>query len=350
LERLEPELRAGREAGIQTHLELKATSAALQALRAQLTSYRDRLEEVERQIDLQIAAREALRGEVDSESAHCRSLEEGLRKAEEQLATLRGQNLAQERRIAALHQQLRRRLPEPFDQDQINSLAYEDQRRRDALYCSCEDHFRGTEEEITERLRVYLAYLRQANIGSPNAPILDLGCGRGEWLELLRTEGLHARGVDANRVMAALGRSRGLEVVESDLLIFLRSLPDSSLGAVTAFHVLEHLPWQALVDVLDETLRVLQPGGLAIFETPNPLNVLVSSHSFYQDPTHRNPLPSSLVRFLAQARGLSEVEVLFLNPVPDSAKVSDAGPELVERFNHYFYAPQDYALVARKIP
>jgi O-antigen chain-terminating methyltransferase len=378
LERLEPELRAAREAGIQTHLELTGTSAALQALRAQLTSYRDRLGEAERQSGLEIAAHEALSAqlasqversrrlqegvsaaitagevlhrEIDSESAHRRSLEEGLRKAEQELAMLRAQNLVQERRITALHQQQHRWISEAFEQDRIKSLAPEDPHRHDALYCSCENQFRGTREELTKHLQVYLPYLRQANVGGENMPILDLGCGRGEWLELLRTEGFHARGVEANRVMVALCRDRGLDVVESDLLSFLRSLPDCSVGAVTGFHVIEHLPWETLVDVLDEAVRTLQPDGLAIFETPNPLNVLVSSHSFYQDPTHRNPLPSSLVRFLAQARGLSEIEVLLLSPIPDSAKVFDAGPELVERFNHYFYAAQDYALVARKIP
>src|SRR5207248_2833536 len=133
-----------------------------------------------------------------------------------------------------------------------------------------------------------------------------------EWLELLRDEGLVAEGVDCNRVLLEQCRERGLRVSEGDVIAHLRARPDASLGAVTGFHIIEHLPFPVLVKLLDETVRVLKPGGIAVFETPNPENVLVGSYYFYADPTHRNPIFPPTAQFLAEQRGLSDVRVLTL--------------------------------------
>ncbi|MEW5861562.1 MAG: class I SAM-dependent methyltransferase [Cyanobacteriota bacterium] len=184
-------------------------------------------------------------------------------------------------------------------------------------------------------------------MGTPQSPILDVGCGRGEWLELLQQSGYVASGLDLNRVMLNECISRGLEVIEGDVLNYMQSLPDSSLGAVTGFHIVEHLPFPMLLKLLDEARRVLQPGGLALFETPNPQNILVSSNNFYIDPTHLKPLPSTLLKFLLEHAGFEPVEVIYLNPYKDSYKVS--GSETSERFNQYFYGPQDYAVVGHKL-
>jgi 2-polyprenyl-3-methyl-5-hydroxy-6-metoxy-1,4-benzoquinol methylase len=180
-------------------------------------------------------------------------------------------------------------------------------------------------------------------------PVLDLGCGRGEWLELLREEGLRARGVDLNRMLVEACRQQGLEVVDGDAIGYLRSLPDASLGVVTAIHLIEHLPFDAFVKLLDETVRVLKPGGVTIFETPNAENVLVGSNTFYLDPTHRNPLPSAVVKFLAEARGLCRLEVMPLHPYPAACRVVETGLEVGKRFNEYFYGPQDYAVMGWKV-
>jgi O-antigen chain-terminating methyltransferase len=216
----------------------------------------------------------------------------------------------------------------------------------EALYVAFEERFRGSREEIRERLKVYLPLLRNAALGEEPMPILDLGCGRGEWLELLRDEGLHARGVDASIAMVEASRQQGLEVCLGDAPGYLRGVPDASLGGVTGFHIIEHLPLKALIQMLDEIVRVLKPGGIALFETPNPENVLVGSNNFYLDPTHHKPLPSLLVQFLAEYCGLSRVEVRKLNPPPHEMRVH--GSELAERFNHYFYGPRDYAVIGWK--
>ncbi|NSW92677.1 MAG: class I SAM-dependent methyltransferase, partial [Firmicutes bacterium] len=201
-------------------------------------------------------------------------------------------------------------------------------------------------DDIKERQRIYLPYIREAKAGTEERFVLDLGCGRGEWLELLKEEGFIARGVDINAAMVSLCNNLGLEVVQSDVLQYLRDLPGESLGAVTGFHIIEHLPFEVLIQLLDETVRVLKPGGIAIFETPNPENIQVGSCNFYLDPTHKNPLPSSMLKFIAEARGLCRVSVLNLHPYPESYWLS--GSELAERFNQLFYGPQDYAVVGWK--
>jgi O-antigen chain-terminating methyltransferase len=147
--------------------------------------------------------------------------------------------------------------------------------------------------------------------------------------------------------MAEQCRERRLEVTESDGITHLRSLPDASIGAVTGFHIVEHLSFELLIQLLDETVRVLKPGGLAIFETPNPHNLLVGSANFYTDPTHRNPLPSPTLKFLAEARGLCRIEVINLHPFPEAFHV--VGSEVAERFNEYFYGAQDYAVMGWKV-
>ncbi len=212
--------------------------------------------------------------------------------------------------------------------------------RLEPIYAALEDRFRGTREEIKERFREYLPYVND------QAPVIDLACGRGEWLELLAENGLEARGVDSNSLQAVQCRARGLDVREQDLFVFLQSVANASASAVTGFHIIEHLSFNALVALLDEVLRVLRPGGVVIFETPNPENLVVGSNYFYLDPTHRHPLPTELMEFLLQNRGFEKVEILPLHPW-ESGRVAGDG-ELVERFNGYIYGPMDYAVVGRK--
>ena len=211
----------------------------------------------------------------------------------------------------------------------------------ETLYVALEDRFRGTRAEIKERFREYLPYVKDS------APVIDLGCGRGEWLELLAENGIQARGIDSNALQVEQCRARGLDVAEHDLFAYLQSLPDESAGAITGFHIIEHLSFNALIALLNEAMRLLRPGGVAIFETPNPENVIVGSNYFYLDPTHRHPLPTELMEFLFKNRGFENVELLMLHPW-ESGRVPGEGL-LAERFNAYFYGPMDYAIVGRKV-
>lgn len=228
------------------------------------------------------------------------------------------------------------------DQDHSHITRSEANHLLDSLYCALEEEFRGTREEIKEEVKVYLPVLAKAGI---KTGILDVGCGRGEWLEVLREAELEATGIDHNRIQIQRCKGLSLDVVESDALTYLRSLPEASLNAVTAFHFAEHLPLETLVTFLDEVGRTLKPGGLLILETPNPENLVVGSCNFYLDPTHKNPIPSRTMKLLVEARGFRCQEIMKLHPVPSMIEVKD---RLSSDVNHFLYGPMNYALVARK--
>jgi O-antigen chain-terminating methyltransferase len=217
-------------------------------------------------------------------------------------------------------------------------------RNFDALYAELEDHFRGAGENLRRSFEFYLPYVQ--SLPQAELPVVDLGCGRGEWLGLLHEHNVKAIGVDNNSVMVESCRDSSLPVVESAALAYLREQSESSLRAVTAFHLIEHLQFEDLMSLLDEIMRTLQPGGVAIFETPNPDNLFVASNYFYHDPTHRQPLPSRLAKFLVESRGFARVEVINLH---ECAEGRFAGADEVSvRLNELFYGPMDYAIVGWK--
>jgi O-antigen chain-terminating methyltransferase len=215
------------------------------------------------------------------------------------------------------------------------------------LYLALEDAFRGSPAEIAERVTDYLPILEQAGLKRETDLIVDIGCGRGEWLRVLSKNGYSNKGCDSNESMIQACREQGLNVEQQDALEFLRSFGDNSVSAVTAFHVIEHLSLPVMLALIDESLRTLHPGGLLILETPNPQNVLVASHNFYIDPTHQKPVPMILLQFLVEERGFCDIRPLPLHAYPGSALVENSS-EVAQRFNEYFYGPQDYAIVAAK--
>jgi 2-polyprenyl-3-methyl-5-hydroxy-6-metoxy-1,4-benzoquinol methylase len=223
------------------------------------------------------------------------------------------------------------------------ALKNEDEHLLDSFYFSLEEALRGTPEQIKEEAKGYLPLLEKAGI---TADIIDIGCGRGEWLEVLRESGFRARGIDQNHIAVEHCRGLSLDVVASEARAYLRSLSDESVSAITAFHFAEHLPLEALVSFLDQAGRTLKPGGLLILETPNPENLLVGSCNFYLDPTHKNPIPIPTMTLLLESRGFCCQEVLKLHPVPSvQIEVKD---QLTSHMNHYLYGPMNYAVVARK--
>lgn len=190
----------------------------------------------------------------------------------------------------------------------------EDTARLDPFYLAFEDQFRGSRELIRERMADYLPFLHQLLARIPHATAVDLGCGRGEWLQFLKENGIAGRGVDLNGRMVAECRSHGMQAMQGDAMEYLTSLPDASVAVVSGFHIVEHLSIVQLLALLAETRRVLQPGGMAIFETPNPECLKVSTYTFYLDPTHRNPVPMELLSFIATHSGFSATHVERLHP------------------------------------
>jgi O-antigen chain-terminating methyltransferase len=324
-------LRPLHEALAHQAAQLSATRVDLAALRAELTSVRAELSKAQARIG-------ELGAQARSEAAN----------SSVNIGQLRTSLSLQERQVNQLLEEIRKRLPASLDVEQLQTLAAEAPHIWDAIYLHFEDQFRGSREEIKRRIAVYLPKFRAAEAGSESSPILDLGCGRGELLEVLREAGLTASGVDTNRAAVEQCLDHGLSVELRDAFEALGKIPNASLGGLTALHVVEHLPFPLVLKLLDESLRVLRPGGIAIFETPNPNNVLVGSSTFYVDPTHRNPVHPQALQYLMEARGMVRVETMMLHPYAPEARVPEAGSELARRFNEHFYGPQDYAALGHR--
>ena len=143
-------------------------------------------------------------------------------------------------------------------------------------------------------------------------PIIDLGCGRGEWLELLRDNNIKYLGVDTNQSMIERCEALNLSVTKNDCLSVLEAMEDNSIGGITGFHIVEHLPYQVLRKLFKECYRVISPGGIIIFETLNPENLKVGACNFYFDPTHKAPLPSLYLNYLAESHGFLNIQTLVL--------------------------------------
>jgi O-antigen chain-terminating methyltransferase len=212
--------------------------------------------------------------------------------------------------------------------------------------------FRGPELVIRDRVRDYLPDLEPAGA---LGPILDVGCGRGELLQELKQAGVEAYGIDSNELCVKACQERDLSVLGVDARAHLESVKESSLGAVTAIHVVEHLAIEELVRFVDLCIRAIRPGGKLIFETPNPENLMVASLSFYLDPTHQRPLPPDLLKFILASRGIVDIEVRRLargeralaDPIEGEPWFGDVKPA-IDVLNAHFAAPSDYAVIATR--
>ncbi len=229
--------------------------------------------------------------------------------------------------------------------------------REEHAYFELERRYRGTEEEIRGRIAAYLPYL------AAGGPALDLGCGRGEALALLRDHGIAARGVDGSARMVAACRERGLDASQGDLFAALAAAPAASLGAVLSFHVVEHLPIGELDRLVRLAWRALRPGGVLILETPSPLSLVVAARNFWLDPTHVRPVHPESLRLLYELAGFDPVERLDLRPFPaderlpeidlarlpaEQRELADAANRLRDHLDELLYGCQDFGLIGYK--
>jgi SAM-dependent methyltransferase len=185
----------------------------------------------------------------------------------------------------------------------------------DLKYVGFEDQFRGSDEAIADRLRAYLP------IFAGRSHVLDVGCGRGEFLAALKAAGISARGIDTNAEMVAVARDRGLETTHTDAVSYLRSLPDASLGGLIATQVVEHLEPSYLMRLLDQAARTLLPGAPIVLETINAACWLAFFSSYIRDFTHVRPVHPETLQYLARASGFERVEIRYSAPVPDAVKM-----------------------------
>lgn len=214
---------------------------------------------------------------------------------------------------------------------------------RKDFYRTFEDKYRGSRSLIKDRLRIYLPFIEPLkNLYSDDIAI-DIGCGRGEWLELLQENKITAQGIDMDAGMLQVSKAHGLDVKEGDGISMLQEMSDESAIIISAFHVVEHISFDQLQIFTQEALRVLKPGGILILETPNPENIKVATENFYLDPTHTKPIPSSLLSFLTEYSGFHRNKVLKLNEFDDLKDQNFTNLEQVFEF-----VSPDYAVIAQK--
>lgn len=212
------------------------------------------------------------------------------------------------------------------------------------FYLRLEERFRGSAEEIKQRLEAYLPMTAQVQALYPQSLAIDVGCGRGEWLELMAEQGFEVLGIDTNAAMVEQCRQKSLTAECDDALERLAAMDEQSAAVVSGFHIAEHLPFDVLMSLMHHAHRVLRPGGLLILETPNPENLNVGLWTFYMDPTHRHPLPPLLMQFLGEEAGFADNRILKLN---GPARPEDGQPPLAG-LAWSLSAHPDYALVAQK--
>jgi SAM-dependent methyltransferase len=210
------------------------------------------------------------------------------------------------------------------------------------FYRAFQERFRGARETTKERLRVYAPFLGavKAACGSLNA--IDLGCGHGEFIEILSEAGFRAHGFDRDAKTVAALRERGLNASVDDAIAALTRHPDASQTIVSAIHIAEHLAFIDLHNLFREARRVLVPGGLLVVETPNPENLIVATTNFYLDPTHLRPIPPPLLIFFAEFFGFARIKLLRLQEWKDAVQADY--PTLAQVIGG---ASADYAIIAQ---
>jgi O-antigen chain-terminating methyltransferase len=207
-------------------------------------------------------------------------------------------------------------------------------------YGAFAQRFRGSEEYVKAGQQIYVPYF------SGRRNVIDIGCGRGEFLELMRDAGVEARGIDLSAESIGLCRSKGLEAEIADVFTYLSSQPEAAFGGIFCAQVIEHLPPERLPELIKLAARCLEPGGVIAIETPNPECLAIFATHFYLDPTHTRPVPYPLLVFYLEEFGIGGIEVKKLSPAAASMPSVKA---LMEDFRESFFDGLDYCVIGKNL-
>lgn len=233
-------------------------------------------------------------------------------------------------------------------QPQPTAELFADNHDLDAFYLEFENHFRGTEKDIQEKQKPYAELFKKSRLGKVH-PIVDLGCGRGEFLELLTQANLKAIGVDLNESMVERAKAKGFEAINDEAIHYLMQQKTDSLAGITGFHLAEHIPFESLLTLMAEAQRCLVKGGVLLLETPNPESLFVGAYTFHYDPSHLKPLPPAIVQFSALFKGFERADIMRMQPELTEQQIKAATKnETLQGALQRLYGPRDYALVAYK--
>jgi len=274
---------------------------------------------------------------------------------------LRQEMILQKRRLDLILSELRKKVGD--ERKSLKKVASQKEHLMDHSYFLFENQYRLSREVIRDRQEIYVPVFEQRLAALARretatlSPVLDVGCGRGEFLELLKEHGIPAKGIDLNEDMVYFCQERGLDVQHANAFDYLKGQPDDSLGGIIACQVIEHLSVEELIEFIKLCCQKLEKGGRAVFETVNPLSVLVSATNFYLDLSHVRQIHPLALQFLAEAVGFINTEIKFLSPYPDESKLqllsgSDAAFQQINenfgRLNDILFGYQDYAIICEK--
>lgn len=216
----------------------------------------------------------------------------------------------------------------------------------DNFYTQFEDKFRGSEESIYKRIETaYSDIFTNDSKLLAEKPVLDIGSGRGEFLQLLADKGLTGTGIDINHDMVERAKSKGLDVIQADATKYLNTASnEGKFSAITGFHIVEHIPFVELLNLFAACHSGLAKDGFVLFETPNPENLIVGSCNFYTDPSHLKPLPPALLKFALESVGFVNVEVRKLHPMDINIETTSVDSSISERL----FGPRDYCVIGYK--
>jgi len=286
--------------------------------------------------------------EAAAEAAELSAVRVAREHAEQLLRAEIAQVQSSSRRIERLIQGPREKIRTEVESDRSTSPA--GQPISELLYAAIEERFRGSQEEIRARQEEYLSEARAAWSGTSHLPMLDIACGRGEWMSLLASEGFVVQGIDSNSVFVAECEEQGFEVSEGDALATVSTYPDSSFSLVSLFHLVEHLPLEYLESLFGEIKRVLHPDGCMIIETPNCSSLSVAASTFWIDPTHPRPLHPEVLAFLVERAGFTSIERRLLHPVLPSGFDADSfsgESDAVKAIANVVFGYGDIAFISR---
>ena len=283
----------------------------------------------------------ALQEQICAQNTHAEKLQEQICSQNTHIEKLQFELAEVSERHLALYEAIRLR-------EQREGKSPDDQALMDKWYEDLQELHRGSEESL---LSVQHSYAHHFNERAKElrlaGPILDLGCGRGEWLSLMSQEGWAVRGVDSSEQAVSEARGKGVDVELGDLVEVLMACPENSLAGATAFQVIEHLPFPRITALMHAAFRALVPGGILLLETPNPENLQVSSYGFWMDPTHRHPIPPPLIMDLSFHVGFRDGSILRQNPWPQWQE-GETESALEREVGFRLFGPQDYALLVFK--
>lgn len=275
----------------------------------------------------------------------------------EKAMEVRQENILQKHRLDRILAKMTTKYDLP--RDEAAPLIHEKENLMDHNYFLFENRHRGSQEEIKKRQEVYLPVFKRSD------NILDIGCGRGEFIELLQKEGIKATGIDLNEDMVHICKKKNLNVKQKDAITYLNSLKDESLGGIFASHIIEHLNIDLLIEFVKLCYTKLKKEAYIVFETPNPQSIITSAINFYLDFSHIKHVHPEAIKFLLESNGFVDINLKYLSPFPDELKLqpiqkynqSEAAStnlpiELLnkntEKLNNLLYGYQDYAVIGKK--